>query len=122
MEYLSTRQDTLARNIANADTPGYRPSDVNDIDFGSVLEHVSNRGKANVRLDTTNPMHMPAPGQLPNAESREAKITYEVAPAENAVILEEQMVKANQNMIDFRLTTNIMRKNIGMVRTALGRT
>jgi flagellar basal-body rod protein FlgB len=49
-------------------------------------------------------------------------MTYEVAPDENAVILEEQMVKASQVQMDFNLLTNLSSKQSGMFRTALGRT
>ena len=43
-----------------------------------------------------------------------------MAPSENSVILEEQMMRANETSIDHTLMMNIMRKNIGMIRTALG--
>jgi len=36
------------------------------------------------------------------------------------VIIEEQMVKASQTTMDYNLMTNLMRKNVGMIQTALG--
>ncbi|MBM3511367.1 MAG: hypothetical protein FJX61_14700 [Alphaproteobacteria bacterium] len=33
MSWLNERQRVLAQNIANADTPGYRPSDLKNVDF-----------------------------------------------------------------------------------------
>lgn len=124
LNYLEQRQGIIARNIANADTPDYRPHDLTEIDFGSVLDDVVNRGtgaKMSVRMQTTNPLHMPAPGDMEQAEDRKQKITYEVAPAGNAVVIEEQMVKATKTNMDFNLITNLMRKNVAMIRTALGR-
>ncbi len=53
----STRQQVLASNIANADTPNYK---ARDIDFASALEGVLKRTSppAGV-LNTTDPAHMP---------------------------------------------------------------
>lgn len=120
MQFLDMRQKILAQNIANADTPGYRPNDLKNIDFGRVLDHVSGENK--VRMVSTNPLHMPAAGELPDPKSERSRITYEVAPAENAVVLEEQVLKSGQTVMDYNLMTNLYRKNVGMIRTALGRT
>ena len=119
MQYLNQRQGVIAQNIANADTPNYRPQDLTEIDFGRLVEHVS--GTKKVRMESTNPLHMPAQNELPEPDSEKQKITYEVAPAENAVILEEQMLKSGQTVMDYNLMTNLYRKNINMIRTALGR-
>lgn len=120
IDYLDARQKVIAQNVANADTPGYRPSDLTPIDFGQVLKNLDG-SKMTVRMDATNPLHMPAPGVVESAHSGEQKKTYEVAPAENSVILEEQMLKATQNQVDFNLAINLYQKNLNMIRTALGR-
>ena len=39
IDWLSQRQEILARNIANADTPGYRP-----LDIGPFAEHLAGLG------------------------------------------------------------------------------
>ena len=49
------------------------------------------------------------------------KDTYEVAPAGNAVILEEQLMKVAETQSDFRLATNLYNKHLSMIKTALGR-
>lgn len=119
MIYLDKRQGVLAQNIANADTPGYRPQDLTKVDFGKVLEKVS--GKQQVSLVTTNPRHVMGQNDIANAKDKKDKMTYEVAPDGNAVILEEQMIKANQTMMDYNLMTNLMSKQATMYRLALGR-
>ncbi|HRC26197.1 MAG TPA: flagellar basal body rod protein FlgB [Alphaproteobacteria bacterium] len=120
IDYLDARQKVIAQNIANADTPGYRPSDLTPIDFGQVLKTLDGEKMA-VRIDVTNPLHMPEPGVVASTQADEQKKTYEVAPAENSVILEEQMLKATQNQVDFNLAINLYQKNLNMIRTALGR-
>jgi flagellar basal-body rod protein FlgB len=118
MNYLSTRQGVLAQNIANADTPEYRPRDLTDVDFGAVLQDVT--GSKKVRMDRTTQGHMMPGGNLDTADNRKSRITYEVAPGDNAVIIEEQMIKATETTMDYNLMTNLMRKNIGLIQTALG--
>lgn len=119
MNYLSTRQGVIAQNIANSDTPEYRPRDLSKVDFGSVLKDVT--GSKKVRMEKTTAGHMLPGGDIDNAKNRKSRMTYEVAPADNAVIIEEQMLKASQTTMDYNLMTNLMRKNVGMIQTALGK-
>ncbi len=119
MNYLSTRQGVLAQNIANSDTPEYRPRDLTPVDFGAVLKGITGSNK--VRVERTSVGHMMPGGEIGDTRSRKARVTYEVAPGDNAVIIEEQMVKATQTTMDYNLLTNVMRKNIGLMQTALGR-
>jgi len=119
MNYLSTRQGVISQNIANADTPEYRPRDLTEVDFGAVLTEISNSKK--MRVEKTQAGHMIPGGDIDDAKNRKSRFTYEVAPADNAVIIEEQMVKASETTLDFNLMTNLMRKNVGMLRTAIGK-
>lgn len=119
MMYLEKRQAVLAQNIANADTPSYRAKDLTKVDFGSVLKDVGSTHR--VRLETTQAGHMPAPNEIETAKNKKQRFTYEIAPVGNAVILEEQMIKANETTMDFTLLSNLIRKQGGMIRTALGR-
>ena len=119
MNYLSTRQGVLSHNIANADTPEYRPRDLTEVDFGSVLAEVT--GSKKVRMGRTTQGHIMPGGDLDSARNRKSRMTYEVAPGDNAVIIEEQMIQAAQTNMDYNLMTNLIRKNVGLIQTALGR-
>ena len=123
MNYLNQRQSVISQNIANADTPDYRPRDLVNIDFGQVLDHVRKpkTGIMPTRLETSHPEHMMSPNHLESTKDRKQKITYEVAPAGNAVIMEEQVIKSRQTSMDYALMTNLYKKQVGMVRTALGK-
>lgn len=64
------RQQVIASNIANADTPNYK---ARDIDFSKALkEAVAGRGMSDVQLATTSARHLPgnADGGLPHAMYR----------------------------------------------------
>lgn len=119
MIYLDKRQGVIAQNMANADTPDYRSQDLTKVDFGSVLKKVT--GSQQVTLAKTDAGHMAGPNDKGNAKDVKDRMTYEVAPDGNAVILEEQMIKANQTSMDYNLLTNLMSKQANMYRLALGR-
>ena len=72
-------------------------------------------------LAHTNPSHLLPDGPLNNTGKKQGqKMTYEVAPAGNAVILEEQMVKASDTRMNYDLMINLYNKNMGLLRTAIG--
>lgn len=122
MIYLEKRQGVISQNIANADTPNYQSKDLTKVNFGTVLKDLtSTKGIPDVNLETTNPMHMPNPNEIVNSKNRKDKISYEVAPDKNGVIIEEQMVKANETQMDYNLMTNLMSKTANMYKIALGR-
>ena len=110
----------LTQNLANADTPDFRPRDLREADFARLADGVRGRS-GGIPLVTTDPMHAEGGRAARLAlESRPVDSEYEVAPDGNAVILEEQMAKATQTALDYQLTSNLYRKYLGMVRIALG--
>lgn len=119
MSYLDTKQGVIAQNIANADTPDYRARELTNVDFGSMLREVS--GRYNVKMEATAPGHLSSNNDPANPRNNKSRTTYEVAPAGNSVIIEEQMVNATKNTMDYNLVTNLMRKNVSMFMTALGK-
>lgn len=120
MDYLSQRQRVISQNIANTDTPNYRPQDLKPVDFGSVLKGVLKDSNA-VRLDTTSPSHMPPHNEVSAAKEGKQKKVYEVAPDGNAVIMEEQLINSGKTVMDYSLMTNLYQKNVSLIKIALGR-
>ena len=123
MNYLNQRQAVISTNIANSDTPGYQPKDLKKTDFGRILDSIQgvNSGVQRVNVATTAKGHMSLGGDVADPKAREAREVYEVAPAGNAVIMEEQMLNANQTMMDYTMMTSLLQKNVGMIKIALGR-
>jgi flagellar basal-body rod protein FlgB len=117
MGWLGAREKVLAQNIANADTPAYQPKDVVPLDFEDHLKKL-----AAVEPERTNPKHMV--GTIPPADpvdSKKQKKTYETAPAGNAVVIEEQMMKLSQTQADYNQIVNLYKKHVDMLKTAIGR-
>ena len=118
MSYLAERQKVLAQNIANADTPHYRPSDLKAMDFQSIL-----RGDQRVRMAATNHVHLAGLGSDDRFKVEKAAFgkSYETSPNGNSVVLEEQMLKTADVQASYMLAANLYQKNLGMLRTAIGR-
>lgn len=117
LDWLDQRQQVVARNIANSDTPGYTPSDVEPFRFRSTLRGVSGP----VQLAATTPTHI-AGTLTPKSAWKERLDRHpaEATPNGNAVDLEEQMAKLNEVGTSHRLATQLYRKYLGLIRTAAG--
>lgn len=117
LQWLGQRQSVLARTIANADTPSYRPHDLAPFQFRDLAAHASRP------LETTHADHLlpgsAGGGRAGGAAGSAASRTYEVAPAGNAVILEEQMAKVNETAIAHELTTQLYKKYQALVRAVV---
>ncbi|MBL26856.1 MAG: flagellar basal-body rod protein FlgB [Rhodospirillaceae bacterium] len=112
MDWHSKRQDLLAGNIANADTPNYQPVDLAPLTFDKEL-----RKLATVPVRQTSPMHLSA--IRPQVTGDEVRDTYEVSPVANGVSLEEQAVMVAKNAMDHTLATQLYGKNISMLRMVM---
>lgn len=114
--YVSQRQAVLAENVANADTPGYRPRDLEPF-----AAHLARESYEPLRVATTSPQHMAAAASPAAPDARYLADAYEVAPTGNEVVLEQQMLAIAQNAETHQLALNLYRKHANMVRLALGR-
>lgn len=118
MAWLGQRQEVLAQNIANADTPGYKARDVKGFQFRELIR----RESANLTMASTSSNHLRGQRKrttdFGTAEDRQP---FETAPNGNSVVLEEQMGKMGESSVNYRLTTELYKKHLGMIRAALGR-
>lgn len=114
MNWLNQRHVVISNNIANSDTPKFRPSDLQEVDFSSVMGATQNRPQ--IQKMTTDSAHIGGNRQVGDADAKKSSDTYEVAPAENSVVMEEQLFKAQETMADYNMITNLYRKNVGMIR------
>ena len=116
MDWLNQRQQVLARNIANSDTPDFVPHDLNDSGFKRLLRS----GAAPNAPAATHPGHMRGRGVADaSAKSAPQRDTYETSPAGNAVIIEEQLIKVAKTQTDFQTMINLYRKHMDMFRIVL---
>lgn len=112
LRWLDRRQEVLARNISNADTPNYRARDLTPF-----AAHLARAG-ASEGLARTDPRHLASNGATAGTRPDPAA---EVSPDGNAVSLDEQALKVADTDTAHALAMGLHRRWMGMFRTALGR-
>ena len=117
MGWLNERQTVLAQNIANADTPGYQARDLKSQDFSRMLG-----AHKPIHVSKTSVGHIE--GTIARNDFRITKEknrdVYEVNPNKNAVVMEEQLMKVSESNMNYKLASNIYKKNLSMFKLALG--
>lgn len=121
MQWHQARQGVLSQNIANASTPGYMAMDIKAPD-GAGLKSVKMTAPSAFAALVTDPKHIPAavaPASTMGGAERSA--AFEITPDGNSVVLEEQMMKIAGNQMDYQAATSLYTSNLGLLRTAMGR-
>lgn len=125
MAWLNKRQEVLAHNIANADTPDFQPQELKPLDARAALRSAGAQGAGQFSLMpvATDPNHIVGPSGARAGQPRVEgeKKPYETTLAGNQVVLEEQMVKVAETQANYEMATNLYKKYIDMVKIALGR-
>lgn len=117
--FLQARHAVLAQNIANADTPRYQPKDLVEPDFRTML-HGGRPAAPSVTLARTSDGHQAGQPTLSPGHRGERHEAFEIAPAGNAVIIEEQIRRMGEAERGYQLATGIYGKYVGMIRAAIG--
>lgn len=109
MAWIDQRQTVLAQNVANANTPGYKATDVASFDASLV--------------ERTLALTLTAPNQLsgrPSDAGRRELPTSGKSPNGNTVVMEDQLGKIANTSSNHELVTDLYRKYEGLFQKALG--
>jgi flagellar basal-body rod protein FlgB len=116
MQWHQERQRLLAQNVANADTPDFRPSDLAPPDFSRPPP------PAGLALVRTSAAHLQESSSGGSSEFQaDRKTPFEVRPAGNAVNVEEEMMKVAANQMDYQAATQLYARSLGLIKTAIGK-
>ncbi|MEK9278459.1 MULTISPECIES: flagellar basal body rod protein FlgB [unclassified Bradyrhizobium] len=99
--WLELRQSTIATNVANANTPGFKARDVEP--FNKVLDGTP------VRLAMTSPSHMQLSAAETDTRAIAKKDSWEVVHSGNSVSLEQEMIKGSDVNRDYSMNSAIVR-------------
>lgn len=119
MQWHQERQRVLAQNVANSDTPKFKPLDLVEPQFDRTGRGVGVPTASLVMLQTA-PNHM-ASRSSGAGPSQNEKTGYETRPAGNQVNLEEEMMKSAQNQMDYAAATSLYTKSLNLLKTAIGK-
>jgi flagellar basal-body rod protein FlgB len=111
LAWIDQRQQVLAQNIANIDTPGWRTRDLTP--FDASLAH------ANLELTRTDGAHLAGAAGGGGTAGRAQVV--EQAPDKNGVSLDKELEKVAESDTAHELVTELTRKYLGLVRTAIGK-
>jgi flagellar basal-body rod protein FlgB len=100
------RQEAIAANIANAETPGYRRMDVS-VDFGEQLKAQLEAGT----LSSTSASLRPQIAEDPTARS--------IRPDGNSVEIERELLAMNRNAVEHEYLSTILTSNIKQLKMAI---
>ena len=115
MQWGQERQRVLSENVANADTPNYRPLDLAPPKFDRTQQVAG--AIALVRTETG---HI---ASSTDTSSRFASLRagYDVRPTGNAVNLEDEMIKVAANQMDFQQVATLYTRSLSLLKAAVGK-
>ena len=119
--YASARQGLIARNVAHADTPGWRAMDLEPF-AATVAAMAATEAAGGARpflARATRAGHggATAPG---GAEARASAAIGSASPNGNTVSLEDQMVRAAETQLQHAFALGVWRKSLDILRASLG--
>lgn len=119
--YLTERQRVISENVANSNTPGYRPSDLAPFSFHAQVQAAA--AVANPAAPrATQPNHLAGTVTPRRVGAREKMgVDTEVTLDGNAVVLEDQMVKLADARMSYDAAIGFYQKSLGLLRMAAKR-
>lgn len=119
MRWHQQRQDILAQNVANADTPGYKGHDLKALDFGTELGSLSMTPVTGAG-GSSKRMAISALGSADGPGESVQQANFEVTPEGNGVTIEDEMMKVASNQMDYQTITSLYTKSLQLIKTAIG--
>ncbi|MBT9551812.1 MAG: flagellar basal body rod protein FlgB [Hydrogenophaga sp.] len=113
----SQRQQVIASNIANADTPGYV---ARDFDFAAALQQASGeRAVASQQLAATAAGHMTLSGRAPGDPQLAYTVQTQPSQDGNSVDLDRERANFVDNSIRYESTLRFINSNVKTMLSAI---
>lgn len=113
--HAALRQNIIAQNVANADTPGYRARDVEA--FTDLYDRTA--GSEGTAMRATRAGHFSS-AQDASPEVSTA-VSDATSPNGNSVSLEDEMVKSVETKRQYDLSLTIYKSALGILRSSIGK-
>lgn len=121
MQWHQERQRVLSENVSNSDTPNFRPRDLVEPKFDQVGNTAPGTTMGSLAMMPTSGGTNIAASGGSSTFAPNTKGTYETRPAGNAVNLEDEMMKASNNQMDYAAVTSLYSKSLHLLKTAIGK-
>ena len=119
MQWHQERQRVLAENVANSDTPNFKPRDLVEPKF-NITGATAPGSIGSLAMARTSASHI-VPSGAPDSFEQDRKVGFETRPAGNAVNLEDEMLKVSANQMDYAAVTSLYSKSLHLLKTAIGK-
>jgi len=119
MQWHQERQRVLSENVANSDTPKFKPRDLVEPKFDSTGAATGTMGPLSLMLTSASHITPASGGSASFDQNR--KTGFETRPAGNAVSLEDEMLKVSSNQMDYAAVTSLYSKSLHLLKTAIGK-
>ena len=119
MQWHQERQRVLAENVSNSDTPNFKPRDLVEPKFNSAGANVGG-SMGSLAMMRTSTGHI-APSGAPDSFEQNRKMAFETRPAGNSVNLEDEMMKASANQMDYAAVSSLYSRSLHLIKTAIGK-
>jgi flagellar basal-body rod protein FlgB len=116
LSYLADRQQVIAQNVANSDTPGFTPRDLKPFTLPGLGGAAG--ALAPVTPTVTSPMHLAAPSTTTSAAKPVNAPDSETTLNGNSVVLEEEMMKMSQARMEFDAAVAFYQQSMQLLNTA----
>ena len=119
--YLSERQRVISQNVANSDTPGYRPHDLKPF---TIKASSGPEAGAPMALAQTSAGRMiggmgAGQGQAGGAYTPQVAPDSETRLVGNQVVLEEEMMKLTDARMSYDAAIGFYQKSLSMIQLAI---
>ena len=119
MEWHQERQRILSENVANSDTPNFKPRDLVEPKYDRAGAPAGTMGA--LPMMRTSASHIAPSGGGADSFDQNKRAGFETRPAGNAVNLEDEMLKASANQMDYAAVTSLYSKSLHLLKTAIGK-
>ncbi|MFM7052083.1 MAG: flagellar basal body rod protein FlgB [Planctomycetota bacterium] len=120
LQFMSARQKLLSANLANAETPGFRPVDVDPRDFQASLREALDSGRTDERggvaFDDAAPVAFGPEGTVLRPEYLGDNVLFHDGTDAS---VERAMQRLSENAYFFRTAAQLMRSQFEMINAAI---
>ena len=110
LDFRAERHKVISSNVANLDTPGYKPS---SLDFKGNLDAIMNKN-ASLEMTTTNPRHIKSAGEKGG--------NFQVSQSGEKVEIDKEMAELAENNIMYNLDVELLARKFRGLNTVLKET
>ncbi len=119
LAYVNAREQLISQNVANADTAGFTPQDLQGFDVKKALGGASGPETGFVRTVTTDPGHL-------TPKALQSDVQWKVVDSEdssgtlngNKVSLEDEMSKMSEARMDYEAAVGFYQKAMSLLQMA----